>query len=289
MWFDSADPQDLNLLASYELWGGVPARPTRLPGLGRYGRYEFDKRLLLTRCDLTIAEKRELIFLSQHVHKLDHFEFLNVPQELTAYSDPRAVKKAYFKLSQLAHPDRLRGRSLGPFEQAAHVVYEYASYAYELLSQDDDFRGAYARVTAARNLAFMQTLEQERATLRTAATSAPSSARDSRSHLSPSSHPAEDPAVVEQRKEALRARLAQNQARHQSARGAQGPQRPAQNPAQRPAHVGGQPQGLTGQPNNARAQASRFFQAGVIAEKRKQWVSARGGGAGRGGGASSPP
>ena len=75
MWFDQADSEDLNLLAQYGVWGGVPAAPIKLPGLGRYGRFEFDRYLLLQKNDLTIAQRREVIFLAQHFHKIDHFEF----------------------------------------------------------------------------------------------------------------------------------------------------------------------------------------------------------------------
>jgi len=92
MWFDQADSEDLALLAQYDVWGGVPSTPLRLPGLGRYGRFEFDRRLLLQRNDLTVAQRREVIFLSAHFHQIDHFEFF----ELESAADVRALKKAFF-------------------------------------------------------------------------------------------------------------------------------------------------------------------------------------------------
>jgi hypothetical protein len=208
MWFDDAAPQDLQKLAAHDVWGGVPSTPVRLPGLGRYGRYDFDKRLLLSRCDLTIAEKRELIFLSQHVHKLDHFEFLGLePMSAEEYANPRALKRAFFALSRLCHPDSLRGKDLGPFTQAAQLVYDYASYAYELLSEDEAFRLAYARVTARRDEVFRERLEREREAQRTQAR-----AQEQRA-AQPRPPSAEELAESEARKEALRARLAYNQQR----------------------------------------------------------------------------
>ena len=58
--------------------GGVPAYSGCLPGLGRYGRYEFDRYLLLQKNDLTVAQRREVIFLADYFHKIDHFEFFEL-------------------------------------------------------------------------------------------------------------------------------------------------------------------------------------------------------------------
>lgn len=264
MWFKSADLQDLTFLADYEVWGGVPSEPIRLPGLGRYGRYEFDKRLLLSRCDLTIAQKRELIFLSQHFHKIDHFEFFELKADVTE----RDLKKAYFKLSKELHPDALRGKSLGEFQEAAQLVFEYGSTLYELLSQDSCFRDAYARVVNLRDQAFRARLEHEREAKRGAQQMRPAAEPPA---LLSNPTPA-DLNEAESRKEALRARLRQNQARHQAVMES----RPTPTP-RAPHSLSDQLNaGREAQPQSAKEQGARFFQAGIIAEKRKQWVSARG-------------
>jgi curved DNA-binding protein CbpA len=246
MWFDRASAEDLSFLSQYELWGGVPAEPVRLPGLGRYGRFQFDPRALLSPNDLTVADRREVIFLSGHFHRLDHFELL----ELEPTTDSKEVKRAFFRFSKRLHPDVLRGRDLGALAEPAAQVFEYTSYAYELLC-DPRFCEVYARVVAARDAAFMERLEAERARQRAGG------AQRGVGQLPAQATPTEDPAVVEARKEALRARLAQNQARHQSVMGAAGAE--GQEEAQ-----------------DAVSQAKRFYQAGVIAEQRKQWASARG-------------
>jgi len=257
MWFDRASAEDLSFLAQYELWGGVPAEPLRLPGLGRYGRFQFDARALLSPSDLTVADRKEVIFLSSYFHRLDHFELL----ELAPTVDLKEIKRAYFGLSRRLHPDALRGRDLGVFADAAAQVFEYASYAYGLLC-DAGFCAVYARVVAARDEAFRARLEAERARAR-AAGAAGAAGAASAAGAAGAAGAAEDPAAVAARKEALRARLAQNQARHQSAMaGAAGEAGAA---------------GAAGaEPQDAASQARRFYQAGVIAEQRKQWASARG-------------
>lgn len=262
IWFKSADPQDLSFLADYDIWGGVPHEPIKLPGLGRYGRYEFDKRLLLSRCDLTIAQKRELIFLSQHFHKLDHFEFFDLSFE----ADERTLKKAYFKFSKEFHPDVLQGKMLGDFQEAAQMVFEYGAYIYEILSQDESFRLIYARVVSQRDQAFRQRLEHEREQQRTMQKAMP------QTHTSQIQSLSEEEVMASQaRKESLRARLQQNQARHQAAMEGK-----PNSVSKRPQTSHASTEAFEGQPTHVKDQAARFFQAGIVAEKRKQWVSARG-------------
>ena len=255
MWFDRASAEDLTFLSQYELWGGVPAEPLRLPGLGRYGRFRFDSRALLSPSDLTVADRKEVIFLASSFHRIDHFELL----ELEPTTDVKEIKRAFFRLSKRLHPDVLRGRALGSFAESAAQVFEYATYAYELLC-DSSFCNVYARVVRARDEDFMARLEEERGRARASAAQgggAPSAALPS----------AEDPAALAARKEALRARLSQNQQRHQSAMAAGGRPAPhAETPAAGPAAG----------PADRLDQAKRFYQAGVIAEQRKQWASARG-------------
>ena len=123
MWFDQADAQDLNFLAGYGVWGGVPAQPIRLPGLGRYGRYQFDRRSLLQRNDLTVAQRRELIFLAEHFHKIDHFDFLS----LEASADDRKLKKAFFRFSKRFHPDQVKPLNLGSFGEHVRLVFEWST------------------------------------------------------------------------------------------------------------------------------------------------------------------
>ena len=254
MWFDQADPQDLTLLAQYDVWGGVPTSPTRLPGLGRYGRFDFDKRLLLQRNDLTVAQRREVIFLAAHFHRLDHFEFFDVGPD----ADVRALKKAFFHFSKRFHPDVVRSMNLGTFAEHVKLVFEYGQQAHDLLTQDSSFREAYARVTTRRDEAFRAQLESDRARREARRAEArsrgvkPPVAQRIASVPTPSGAseaPQRSQREVEARKSLLRERLAQNQDRRRVAESAKH-------------HA------------DLRSQAKTFFMAGKQAEKRGQLTRA---------------
>ena len=134
MWFDQAEAKDLTLLAEYGVWGGVPAAPLCLPGLGRYGRYQFDRYVLLQRNNLTVAQRREVIFLAEHFHKIDHFEFF----ELNHDADERSLKRAFFRFSKRFHPDQVSAIDLGHFSEHVQMVFEYGQQAYKLLTEEPE-------------------------------------------------------------------------------------------------------------------------------------------------------
>jgi tetratricopeptide (TPR) repeat protein len=255
MWFDQADSQDLALLAQYDVWGGVPITPLKLPGLGRYGRFDFDRRLLLQRNDLTIAQRREVIFLSAHFHRIDHFEFF----ELHPDADVRALKKSFFHFSKRFHPDVVRSMSLGNFSEHVKLVFEYGQQAFELLTTDEVFRKAYARVTKARDLEFLAQLERERELQNQKLTEARTQGRRPPSHMriggvptpaiSTPQAPQRSTEEIQKRKSMLRDRLARNKDRRRTAEGSR-------------------------QDADLRTQAKTFFMAGEQAEKRGQLVRA---------------
>ena len=158
MWFEGGQAEDQAYLAQFEIWGKVPHTPIHLPGLGRYGRLSFDSTILLSPCDLSVAQKKEWIFLADHFHKIDHFAFL----QSTPHEDRKVLKKAYFLFSKQFHPDALINQDLGPFKKHGQLIFEYGRTVYELLSQDDQLRESYARVVQERDRSFRLQLEQER-------------------------------------------------------------------------------------------------------------------------------
>ena len=200
MWFDQAKAEDLNFLAQYGVWGGVPTVPVSLPGLGRYGRYQFDRLLLLQRNDLTVAQRRELVFLSAHFHKLDHFEFF----ELKADADDRHL-------------------NLGGFTEHVKVVFEYGQQAHKLLMEDTPFRAAYTRVTQARDEVFLQQLQAKRQKqqaqldlTRAKGIKPPSHQGVVSKPMIPTKTAQRSQEEIDQRKAMLRERLAQNTDRRQN-------------------------------------------------------------------------
>ncbi len=151
--------EDASFLARYGIGGMVPGTPFCPPGAGRYGRYEFDKRELLQRCDLSVEEKREILFLANNLHQVDHFEFFGI-EETT--SDRKAYRKAYFRLSKRFHPDTYNNRDVGNLAPSMELVYSHATTLYEVVSADEKLREIYKRAVDDRNAAYRARLEVER-------------------------------------------------------------------------------------------------------------------------------
>jgi curved DNA-binding protein CbpA len=114
---------------------------------------------LLSRCGLTVAQRKEVIFLSQHFHQIDHFEFLNLDQPL---ADQKELKKAYFVFSKSYHPDSVSMLDLGEFKTAVAQIFQYGKQIYDLFMGDQTFFECYARVVQHRDQLFLQSLEKER-------------------------------------------------------------------------------------------------------------------------------
>lgn len=191
--FRGVDAPDVRFLQGYGPIGYVPGLPLAEPGRGRYGRYQFDRRSLLIRCGLTVEERREVVFLSQNLPRLDHFEFLGIDPS----DDRREIKKAYFELSKRYHPDARRQKDTGPFEPLVQAVYRHATDVNELFQRDEPFRLVYTRAVKARNAAYrgdLEALREEEAQ------------RVHQSRLG----------VAAERKEALRERLERNQVARRS-------------------------------------------------------------------------
>ncbi|MCA9543026.1 MAG: hypothetical protein KC613_01515 [Myxococcales bacterium] len=157
--FRGVSPPDVQFLKGYGPLGYVPGLPTREPGRDRYGRFPFDNRALLMRCGLTVAQKKEVIFLSQMLPRLDHFEFFDMDEPT---DDRRELKKAFFIFTKKYHPDARRTLDMGPFEPYVAYIYRHAAEVSELLQSDDRFRATYARAVKARNRAYREGLESLR-------------------------------------------------------------------------------------------------------------------------------
>ncbi len=160
--FTGVEPEDAAWLARFGYLGHVPGEPFAPPGTGRYGRYEFDRRELLQRCELTIEQRREILFLTHNAERLDHFEFFG----LEPTDDRRQLKKAYFVFSKRFHPDSHFRRDTGVFREKIASIYKRGTDIYEALSDREDLRTTYCRAVEARNATYRGRLEDERSARR---------------------------------------------------------------------------------------------------------------------------
>jgi DnaJ-like protein len=87
--------------------------------------------------DLDEAIRRRILAMARLADGRDPWALLGVP----AGSDPRQLKRAYFKLSKEIHPDRYFGQRLGGFSERLPFVFEALSRAYARLTSPDRPRG----------------------------------------------------------------------------------------------------------------------------------------------------
>ncbi len=79
--------------------------------------------------DLPVELRRRILGIHSVVASLDHYALLGIPRE----ADKKAVKRAYFELAALFHPDRYFRKNLGTFKSKMEIVFAKVSSAYETL------------------------------------------------------------------------------------------------------------------------------------------------------------
>ena len=80
--------------------------------------------------DLPVELQREILAFEARIAGATHHEILGVERQ----SDPRDIKRAYFRLSKRFHPDRYFRRSVGSFAMRLDRIFRHLALAYELLS-----------------------------------------------------------------------------------------------------------------------------------------------------------
>jgi curved DNA-binding protein CbpA len=89
-----------------------------------------DLRAVDASLDLPVELQREILAFEAHLDGASHHEILGVERQ----SDPRDIKRAYFRLSKQFHPDRYFRRSIGDYASRLDRIFRHVALAYELLS-----------------------------------------------------------------------------------------------------------------------------------------------------------
>jgi hypothetical protein len=77
------------------------------------------------------AERRQYVTdVFARLDALDHYEILG----LRRGADKRSIKRAYFELARVIHPDRYFGKNLGAYRPKLEAIFTRATKAYETLS-----------------------------------------------------------------------------------------------------------------------------------------------------------
>lgn len=80
--------------------------------------------------ELTPDLRRRVLGLHSVAASLDHYALLGLTRE----ADKKAVKRAYFELAALYHPDRYFRKNIGTFKSKMEVIFAKVSVAYETLA-----------------------------------------------------------------------------------------------------------------------------------------------------------
>ena len=109
----------------------------------RYRGFLFVPADLAEDVDLTLDDKKEILFLHARQATLSYWELLGVPWNASV----EEATAAYRRLALRLHPDRHRGKRLGGYAARLEAVFPRLNEARETLA-DPVKREAYARKTA---------------------------------------------------------------------------------------------------------------------------------------------
>ncbi len=88
--------------------------------------------------DLSLDERRYVLDAYAKLSTLSYYALLQVARD----SDKKEIKRAYFRLVNVVHPDRFFGKSLGSYKAKMEALLSRLSLAYETLSVAES-RAAY--------------------------------------------------------------------------------------------------------------------------------------------------
>jgi tetratricopeptide (TPR) repeat protein len=105
-----------------------PEKPAPPPAWGAAAAAP-DLRAVDPSLDLPVELQREILAFEARLAGATHHEVLGVERS----SDPRDIKRAYFRLSKQFHPDRYFRRSVGDYAARLDRIFRHVALAYELL------------------------------------------------------------------------------------------------------------------------------------------------------------
>lgn len=134
----------------------------------------YDPAELLEDADLTAEQKKRVLDFYYRLDDLDHYTLLGIGQE----TDKKGIKRAYFELAAIFHPDRYFKKNLGSFKPKMEALFNRITEAHDTLV-DAEKRAEYdayiAEVATTRGMEAML----ERAMAESAAAAAAQQAQQS--------------------------------------------------------------------------------------------------------------
>jgi tetratricopeptide (TPR) repeat protein len=108
-----------------------PARDrTQLPQFASIGLDpKYDPKELDEAVDLSAEQKRRVLDMFYRLDDLDHYTLLGVSKD----ADKKTVKRSYFELAALMHPDRYFKKNLGSFKPKMEALFGRITEAHDTL------------------------------------------------------------------------------------------------------------------------------------------------------------
>jgi len=108
-----------------------PARDrTKLPEFASIGGdAKYDPRELDEEVDLDAEQKKRILDLYYRLEDMDHYTLLGVGKE----ADKKTVKRSYFELASVMHPDRYFKKNLGTFKGKMEALFGRVTEAHDTL------------------------------------------------------------------------------------------------------------------------------------------------------------
>ena len=90
---------------------------------------KYDPKELDEPADLPPEQKKRILDFFYRLDDLDHYTLLGITRE----SDKKSIKRAYFELAALFHPDRYFKKNLGTFKPKMEVLFNRITEAHDTL------------------------------------------------------------------------------------------------------------------------------------------------------------
>jgi tetratricopeptide (TPR) repeat protein len=202
-----------------------PAAPvrdrTQLPQFASIGLDpKYDPKELEENVELSADQKKRVLDMFYRLDDLDHYTLLGVGKE----ADKKTVKRSYFELASVMHPDRYFKKNLGSFKSKMEALFGRITEAHDILVDaarrlDYDAYLDEVATTKGMEAMFERALEETRkaaevsAASASAASASAAAARDAAAGVTTSSSPAPvvptgpSPQELQARREALAKRL----------------------------------------------------------------------------------
>ena len=106
-----------------------------------YGKFVFDFELLEGRYEIPVEKREEILYMHYYLDRVDFYSLLG----LSSDAPKKDVRRAYFQLSKMFHPDNFFRRDIGPFHQMVEEIFSTVSKAAQILMNPSD-RAQYDRM-----------------------------------------------------------------------------------------------------------------------------------------------